>query len=137
MSGYISRMVELTGIPSPNALSDLWSQIYLLDEGERLGKGYTQFRDRYFEPDKRGHDGMVYSYEAKPGTEEGILAKISDICVSMKAEDYLQLPDITFHQIPITLDAKAYKAYRDLERKMILEVPEDEEQISVISTAAL
>nr|DAE76705.1 MAG TPA: Chromatin remodeling complex ATPase [Caudoviricetes sp.] len=137
VGSHISRMVELTGTPSPNALSDLWSQIYLLDGGERLGKRYTQFRDRYFEPDKRGYDGMVYSYEAKPGTEEGILLKISDICISMKAEDYLQLPDITYHQIPVALDAKAQKAYRDLERKMILEIPEDEEQISVTSAAAL
>ena len=137
VGSHISRMVELTGTPSPNALSDLWSQIYLLDGGERLGKRYTQFRDRYFEPDKWGYDGMVYSYEAKPGTEEGILSKISDICVSMRAEDYLQLPDITYHQIPVALDAKAQKAYRDLERKMILEIPEDEEQISVTSAAAL
>ena len=85
---HISRMVELTGTPSPNGLEDLWAQLYLLDGGERLGKRYTQFRERYFQPDKRGSDGMVYSYEAKPGTEESILQKISDICISMKAEDY-------------------------------------------------
>ena len=132
----IDRMVELTGTPSPNGLNDLWSQLFLLDEGERLGKRYTQFRERYFQPDKRGADGMVYSYEAKPGTEESILQKISDICISMKAEDYLQLPDITCHQIPVVLDAKAEKAYRELERKMVLELPEEEE-ISVTSAAAL
>lgn len=91
MGPHIERMVELTGTPSPNGLEDLWSQIYLLDGGERLGKRYTQFRERYFQPDKRGADGMVYSYEAKPGTEQSILAKISDVCISMKAEDYLQL----------------------------------------------
>ena len=120
----IDRMVELTGTPSPNGLNDLWSQLFLLDEGERLGKRYTQFRERYFQPDKRGADGMVYSYEAKPGTEESILQKISDICISMKAEDYLQLPAVTCHQIPVVLDAKAEKAYRELERKMVLELPE-------------
>ena len=66
---HIDRLVELTGTPSPNGLADLWSQVYLLDSGERLGKRYTHFRERYFQPDKRGADGMIYSYEAKPGTE--------------------------------------------------------------------
>lgn len=137
VGGLISRMVELTGTPSPNGLEDLWAQVYLLDGGERLGKRYTQFRERYFQPDRRGPDGMVYSYEAKPGTQESILQKISDICISMKAEDYLQLPDITYHEIPVALDPKAKKAYLELERKMVLELPEDEEEISVASAAAL
>jgi len=137
MGPHIDRMVELTGTPSPNGLEDLWSQIYLLDGGERLGKRYTQFRERYFQPDKRGADGMVYSYEAKPGTEESILAKISDICISMKAEDYLQLPDITYHEIPVELDSKSRKAYFELERQMVLALPEEETDISVTSAAAL
>ena len=137
VGGLISRMVELTGTPSPNGLEDLWAQVYLLDGGDRLGKRYTQFRERYVQPDRRGPDGMVYSYEAKPGTQESILQKISDICISMKAEDYLQLPDITYHEIPVELDAKARKAYLELERKMVLELPEDEEEISVASAAAL
>ena len=137
VSPRIDRMVELTGTPSPNGLGDLWAQIYLLDGGDRLGKKYTHFRERYFQPDKRGADGMVYSYAAKPGTEESILKRISDICISMKAEDYLQLPDITFHEIPVELDEKSRKAYSDLERQMVLELPEDEENISVTSAAAL
>lgn len=134
---YIDRMIELTGTPSPNGLNDLWAQIFLLDGGERLGRRYTQFRERYFQPDKRGADGMVYSYEAKQGSEEAILQKISDICISMKAEDYLQLPDITYHEIPVVLDPKAEKSYQELERKMVLELPEDEDEISVTSAAAL
>ena len=137
ISSRISRMVELTGTPSPNGLADLWSQVYLLDGGERLGKRYSQFRERYFQPDKRGADGTVYSYEAKPGTEESILAKISDICISMKAEDYLELPDLTYHEVPVELDKKSWRAYQDLERKMILELPEDDELISVTSAVAL
>lgn len=80
---------------------------------------------------------MVYSYEAKPGTEESILEKISDICISMKAEDYLQLPDLTYHEIPVVLDAKSQKAYNELEREMVLQLPEDEADISVTSAAAL
>lgn len=137
VGNHIDRMVELTGTPSPNGLEDLWSQVFLLDGGDRLGKRYSHFRERYFQPDKRGADGMVYSYEAKPGTERAILDKISDICISMKAEDYLQLPDVTYHEIPVKLDAKSEKAYYELERKMVLQLPEDEEEISVTSAAAL
>lgn len=80
---------------------------------------------------------MVYSYEAKPGSEQSILERISDICISMKAEDYLQLPDITYHEIPVELDAKSRKAYTELERMMVLQLPEDEADISVASAAAL
>lgn len=137
VGSHIDRLVELTGTPSPNGLNDLWSQVYLLDGGERLGKRYTQFRERYFQPDRRGADGMVYNYAAKPGSEQSILEKISDICISMKAEDYLQLPDVTYHQIPVVLDQKSMKAYQDLERRMVLELPEEEEEISVTSAAAL
>ena len=133
----IERMVELTGTPSPNGLEDLWAQVFLLDGGQRLGAKYTGFRERYFQPDKRGADGMVYSYAAKPGSEQGILDRISDICISMKAEDYLQLPDVTYHEIPVVLDPKSQKAYNDLEMRMVLELPEDEENISVTSAAAL
>ena len=137
VGSYIDRLVELTGTPSPNGLDDLWAQVFLLDGGERLGKRYTQFRERYFQPDKRGADGMIYSYEVKPGSEGSILERISDICISMKAEDYLQLPDITYHEIPVELDSKASKAYYDMEREMVLALPEDEEEISVTSAAAL
>ena len=132
---HIERMVELTGTPSPNGLDDLWSQIYLLDGGERLGRKYTQFRERYFDPGDRGQN-VVYNYKAKPGSEDSILEKISDICISMKAEDYLRLPEIVYHQVPVVLDAKAKKAYGELERKMVLELP-GEEEISVTSAASL
>lgn len=136
ISNHIVRLVELTGTPSPNGLNDLWSQVYLLDGGERLGTRYTQFRERYFDPGDRGNN-IVYNYKAKLGSEESILEKISDICISMKAEDYLQLPDIIYHQVPVILDAKAEKAYRELERRMVLELPGDETDISVTSAAAL
>ncbi len=132
----IHRLIELTGTPSPNGLADLWAQIFLLDGGERLGKRYTQFRERYFDPGERGNN-VIYSYKAKQGSEESILKVISDICVSMKAEDYLQLPDIIYHEIPVVLDAKAERSYRDLERQMVLQLPEDGEEISVKSAAAL
>lgn len=136
MGGHIDRLVELTGTPSPNGLDDLWAQVFLLDGGERLGKRYTQFRERYFDPGDRGNN-VIYNYKAKPGSEQSILEKISDICISMKAEDYLQLPDVVFHKIPVELDARSRKAYNELEMKMVLEMPGDEEDISVTSAAAL
>lgn len=136
VGGYINRMVELTGTPSPNGLDDLWAQVFLLDGGERLGRKYTQFREIYFDPGDRGNN-VIYNYKAKPGSEESILNRISDICISMKAEDYLQLPEVSYHEIPVVLDPKSEKAYRDLEKKMVLELPEDEEEISVTSAAAL
>ena len=135
VSCKIKRVVELTGTPSPNGLEDLWAQVYLLDGGERLCKRYTQFRERYFDPGERGQN-VIYSYKPKQGSEQSILERISDICVSMKAEDYLQLPDIIFNDISISLDNKAKKAYEDLERKAVLELP-DEEEVSVTSAAAL
>lgn len=136
IGGRIRRMVELTGTPSPNSLADLWAQVFLLDGGERLGSRYSQFRERYFDPGKRGN-GVIYTWDPKAGSEQGMLDKISDICISMMAEDYLQLPDITYHEIPVALDGKAQKAYGELEMKMVLELPEDEEDISVTSAAAL
>lgn len=136
MGGHIDRLIELTGTPSPNGLNDLWAQVFLLDGGERLGKRYTQFRERYFDPGDRGNN-VIYNYKVKPGSEGSILEKISDICISMKSEDYLQLPDVTYNQIPVVLDPKSSKAYYDLEAKMVLALPEAEEEISVTSAAAL
>lgn len=134
---HIKRTVLLTGTPSPNGMMDLWSQIYLLDKGERLEDRYTKFRERYFEPAQRGRDGTVYKYAIKPGSEESIMKKIGDICVSMKAEDYLELPDLIEDVVPVALDMEAQKAYTELERKMILELPEDEDEVEVTSAAAL
>lgn len=136
-SVHISRMVLLTGTPTPNGLMDLWSQIYLLDYGERLQKRFTWFRDIYFEPDVRGAYGQVFSYRPKKGSEETILKKVSDICISMKAEDYLTLPDMVFDTVPVVLDDKAQKAYGEMERQMILDLPDDDETITAMSAAAL
>lgn len=134
MAPRIKRIVELTGTPSPNGLADLWAQLYLLDEGARLGTRYAGFRERYFDAGPR-HNGIVYKYSVKQGSEEAILSAISDICVSMKASDYLELPDCIMHEIPVELDPKAAKAYRELEREMVLELPDDE--VTVTSAAAL
>ncbi len=120
---HISRIVELTGTPAPNGLIDLWAQVYLLDEGKRLGKYITHFRERYFEPDQRNAQ-QVFSYAPKPGADTVIQQLIGDICVSMKADDYLQLPDCTVNDISVILDDKAQKQYNTMERAMLLEVDE-------------
>jgi len=131
---HVKRIVELTGTPAPNGLIDLWAQMYLLDQGERLGKRITHYRERYFEPDQRNRD-HVFSYRPKPGASEAIHERISDICISMRAEDYLDLPDVTPVNVPVTLDGKAQAAYDRMEREMLLEV--DGEMIDAGTAAVL
>lgn len=130
----INRIVGLTGTPAPNGLIDLWAQVYLLDQGQRLGKTIGGFRERYFEPDQRSRD-RIFSYKPKETTEDAINRLIGDICVSMKAEDYLDLPDVTNDIVPVALDPKAEKAYKKLEQEMLLEV--DESTIDAGSAAVL
>jgi SNF2 family DNA or RNA helicase len=131
---HIKRIVGLTGTPAPNGLLDLWAQVYLLDSGERLGKKITGFRERYFEPDQRDRD-RVYTYAPKAGGDEAIQKLIGDICVSMKAEDYLELPDCLYNTVSVVLDSKAQKAYEKLEKEMLLQV--DESTIDAGSAAVL
>lgn len=120
----IRRMVGLTGTPAPNGLIDLWAQIYLLDEGQRLGKRITHYRERYFDPDARDRE-HIFSYAPKPGADSVIQKAIGDICISMKADDYLQLPELVEDVVPAVLDCKAEKAYRDFEKNLLVEI-EDE-----------
>ena len=115
----VRRIVGLTGTPSPNGLIDLWSQIYLLDKGERLGRFVTTYRDKYFIPVQM-NGNVVYKYALIDGAAKEIYSKISDICMSMKAEDYLKLPkriDITY---PVALPEKAQRAYETMERDLVL-----------------
>lgn len=132
---HIKRQVQLTGTPSPNGLLDIWSQIFLLDGGQRLGKDITGFRERYFEPDQRNRDRVFSWVPKEPGGKDAIYNLIGNIAVSMKAEDYIELPPVTYNSIPVVLDDKARKAYKKLEREMILEV--DESEITATSAAVL
>ena len=117
----IKRIVELTGTPASNGLEDLWAQIYLLDGGERLGRTISSYRDIYFVPGKRNQT-TIFNYEPKEGSFEAIKQAISDICISMKAEDYLTLPDVIHDDIPVALSPSARKAYNQLETELLLEV---------------
>lgn len=121
----ISRLVELSGTPSPNGLEDLFAQIYLLDGGARLGRTLTSFRETYMRQDPV-HPGQMYrTYSMQPGAETRIREAVADICVSMKAEDYLDLPEYIEHVVPVALDPAAQKAYTKLEREMLLQVDTD------------
>ena len=120
---FCRKVVLLTGTPSSKGIMDLWAQIYLLDGGARLGKNITQFRARYF--DINTHGGHFTEYTPKEDAESAVLNAISDICVSMKAEDYLELPDCIEHEIPVVLDDKTQKAYKRFERDLLLDVDGD------------
>lgn len=130
----INRLIELTGTPNPHGLMDLWSQVFLLDGGKRLGRTISVYRDMYFIPDKRNRT-TIFSYAPKDGAELEIHKLISDICISMKASDYLDLPELVYEDIPVVLDDKAQKAYNRMERDAVLQV--DEDTITATNAAAL
>ena len=120
----IKRMVLLTGTPSPKSLIDLWAQIYLLDEGARLGRTISAYRDTYFVPDKRNQT-TIFSYAPREGADKEIYNKLSDICISMNSKDYLELPELIYDDIPVMLDAPAAKTYKRLEHDALYEIDED------------
>lgn len=101
----VNRVVGLTGTPTPNGLIDLWAQINLLDCGERLGRFIGGYRDRYFMPDKRNRD-VIFSYKPREGAEAAIYDKISDICVSMKATDHLNMPELIVSNVEVEMSEK-------------------------------
>jgi SNF2 family DNA or RNA helicase len=134
MRWKIYRMIELTGTPSPNGLMDLWSQIELLDKGARLGRTLTTYRSRYFNPGR--HNGhVVYEWRPKAGARETITALISDICLSMRAEDYLEMPDLITAGADIVLSDGERKGYAEFEKEQLMEV--DDTEIEAVTAAAL
>ena len=130
---FCKKVVLLTGTPSSKGLIDLWAQVYLLDEGARLGKTISQYRERYFIANT--HGGHFTDYKPKSDAEAAVLEAISDICVSMKAEDYLELPECIEHEIPVVLEEKAKREYDQFERDLLLEI--DDETITAQGAAVL
>lgn len=136
---FIPRVVGLTGTPSPNGLIDLFAQMYLIDQGERLGKSITAYRDRFFKPDKRNGD-IVYSYALKSPqeeTEQQISDLIGDITISMKAEDYLKMPDRMPIYDYVELPPKVLAQYKEFEKEQVLELINSGEPLTAASAAAL
>lgn len=115
----IKRIVGLTGTPAPNGLIDLWAQVYLLDQGERLGKTITGYRNRYFVPGRRNRH-VIYEWDPKPEAEKAIYKKLDDLCVSMKAEDWLEMPERIDRVVSVRIPEKAREKYEQLERDLLL-----------------
>ncbi len=139
---YVKRVVGLTGTPAPNGMLDLWSQLFLLDRGKRLGENYVKYREAYFEPGKRdGH--VIFNYTLKKAGDllgddfyvKELFNKISDICFSMKTEDYIDLPERLDINRYVELPPKVLQRYYDFEREQVLELMDKD--ITAINAAAL
>jgi SNF2 family DNA or RNA helicase len=130
----IDRVVGLTGTPSTNGLMDLWSEIYLLDQGKRLGKTLSTYRADYFVPD-RMNGWIVYSYRPRPRAEEWIYSRLSDLCVSMKSKDFLQMPERLERDVTVKLPPAAREKYKELEREMVAKL--EGKTIDAVNAAVL
>lgn len=134
--GRMRRVIGLTGTPRPNGLEDLWPEVYLLDQGERLGRTLGQFRARYLVPEKmNGH--IVYSYRPAPGAEDAVYSALSDICMSIRKEDVLSLPGQIYEDITLTPPAALLKRYKAFEREKVLECLDGTGDIIAGTEAAL
>ena len=131
-----NRVVLLTGTPAPKSLIDLWPQIWLLDRGERLGKTITAYRDNFFKPDKR-NGAIIYSYGLKENSEKAIHDKISDICMSMKTDDYIKLPPYIYNDIVVEFPPELKKKYEDFERDQVMQFIESGAEITGVNAAAM
>ena len=130
--GQVKRIVGLTG--TPGNLMDLWAEIGLIDKGERLGRFITRYREAFFVPDKR-NQMMIFSYRPKEGAEEEIYDRISDICVSMKAKDYLQMPDLVVSDVEVKMSESERMKYEQLKSDLVL--PMDDGDIDAASAVGL
>ena len=122
--GKVDRLIELTGTPRPRSVEDLWSQIYLLDGGTRLGRGITVFRETFEMPGRR--NGMqIYEWKPRAGAEDEIYHRISDVVVSMSAEDWLTVPEVTVIDHEVALEQKERDLYRKLCEDQIIQIESD------------
>ena len=134
--GRIHRIIGLTGTPRPNGLEDLFPEIYLLDQGERLGRTLGAFRARYLIPEKmNGH--IVYSYRPKEGAEDEVYTKLSDICMSIRKDDVLSLPGQIYEDVELEAPPDILKKYKQFEKDKVLECLDAEGEIVAGTEAAL
>ena len=134
MRPMMDRIVGLTGTPAANSLIDLWAEMYLLDRGERLGRTLTAYRGNWFRPGY-GNGYVTYKWEPRRGALEAITKRIADITVSMKAEDYLTLPDKVETTIEVSLDEKGLKTYKEMEKESLITL--DGDDIAALDAAAV
>ena len=132
----VSRVVGLTGTPSPNGLMDLWAELYLLDRGERLERTLGAYREKYFKPGARS-GYVVFKWLPVKGAEKRIRDRISDICVSMSAADYLTLPERIDNVIPVSLSKKELATYKKMEEEQLLELGDDDMIVALNAAAVM
>lgn len=125
----VDRFIGLTGTPAPKGIPDLWSQIYLMDRGDRLGKTLTEFRTRYLKPGKI-FNGAVCEWKLQSDAEERIYKKIEDICMSLDQKDCAELPPVQYLNKGIRLDKAALESYHAYKREKVLELGDDERLIA-------
>ena len=132
----IKRMVGLTGTPASNGLMDLWAEVYLIDGGQRLGRFIGRYREAFFKPSGMNpYTGVVYNYVPLPGAEEAIYDRISDIAVSMKALDYLDMPEYLPVTHVVEMDGRERKLYEEMKKDLLVTV--EGEEIDAANAAAL
>jgi len=122
---FIKRIIGLTGTPSGNGLMDLWAQFRILDMGKRLGRYISHYRNAYFLPDKRNGE-RIFTYKAAEGAEQRIYERISDITISMKACEYLNLPECIINEVPVFMDGKEIMIYKTLKKDMVATIKGEE-----------
>lgn len=133
---FVKRWIGLTGTPTSNGLMDLWAEIGILDGGERLGRFIGRFRDAYFKPGSMNPStGVVFSYVPRPGAEQQIYERISDITISMKAIDHLQMPECLYVNHEVTMSAPERKLYDQLRQDLI--IPTEDGDIDAANAASL
>lgn len=130
----VKRVIGLTGTPTSNGLMDLWSEFKLLDQGKRLGRFITNYRDQYFRPDKRNGQ-VVFSYKPLPFAEDAIYDKISDITISMKANDYLNMPKLISNHVEVEMSEKEMKVYQELKQELVITL--GDEDVTASNAASL
>ena len=130
----VNRVVGLTGTPSSNGLMDLWAEYRILDLGQRLGRYITHYREEYFLPDKRNAN-VIFSWKLKPFAEDLIYERITDITISMKAIDYLKMPELIINEVKVDLDEQDKKVYKALKDDMLVDLKGAE--IDAVNAAVL
>ena len=133
---HVSRVVGLTGTPSPNGLMDLWAEVYLLDRGERLGPTLGSYREKYFRPGAR-NGYIVYRWEPYSYSQKEIEKKISDICISMSADDYLTMPKRIDNVIPVQLSDQEMETYNRMEQEQLLVLEDEDDAVVALNAAAV
>lgn len=116
----LQRIIGLTGTPGPKGLINLWGEVACLDGGFRLGKNITTFRNTYFNPGRHTKSGDVYEWIPKENAEQHILYQIKDVCISMKSDDKIKLPELIINNLYVEMTQKEFEVYDKMRREKVL-----------------